>query len=90
MSDTVLCEIDGGIATLTLNRPDKLNAINYEMADRLLERLDEIELDPRVGAVILTGNYLNIRYERKRIALAGAAPVLDPAASVNGVDHPPR
>lgn len=55
MSDTVLCEIDGGIATLTLNRPDKLNAINYEMADRLLERLEEIELDPRVGAVILTG-----------------------------------
>ena len=50
-------------------------------------------LDPFVfigGAVILTGNYLNIRYERKRIALAGAAPVLDPAASVNGVDHPPR
>lgn len=55
MSDTVLCDIDGGIATLTLNRPDKLNAINYEMADRLLERLEEIELDTRIKAVILTG-----------------------------------
>ncbi|MDF1750534.1 MAG: DMT family transporter [Alphaproteobacteria bacterium] len=50
-------------------------------------------LDPFVfigGAVILTGNYLNIRYERKRIALAGAAPVLHPEASTNSVDHPLR
>ncbi|MAO93636.1 MAG: EamA family transporter [Rhodospirillaceae bacterium] len=42
------------------------------------------------GVVILTGNYLNIRHEQKRVALAGAAPVLDPTASVDGVDHPPR
>jgi enoyl-CoA hydratase len=55
MSDPVLCEIDGGIATLTLNRPDKLNAINYAMADSLLAALDAIEADSGVGAIILTG-----------------------------------
>ncbi|MHC2488590.1 enoyl-CoA hydratase/carnithine racemase [Sinorhizobium meliloti] len=38
MSDTVLIEISAGIALLTLNRPEKLNALNYELIDRLLER----------------------------------------------------
>jgi len=51
----VLCEIADGIATLTLNRPEKLNAINYAMADALLEILDALETDERVGAIILTG-----------------------------------
>jgi enoyl-CoA hydratase len=55
MSTPVLCEIADGIATLTLNRPEKLNAINYAMADALLAVLDTIEADPGVGAVILTG-----------------------------------
>lgn len=55
MSDLVLCTAADGIATLTLNRPDKLNAINYAMADALLARLDRIETDNAVGAVILTG-----------------------------------
>ena len=55
MSDLVLVERSDGIATLILNRPDKLNAINYAMADRVLELLDTIETDASVGAVILTG-----------------------------------
>jgi enoyl-CoA hydratase/carnithine racemase len=55
MSDPVLIEIADGIALLTLNRPHKLNAINYAMADRLLGLLDTLETDDRVGAVIVTG-----------------------------------
>jgi enoyl-CoA hydratase/carnithine racemase len=55
MPNEVLCEIDDGIATVTLNRPDKLNAINYAMADALLAVLDRIETDAAVGAVIVTG-----------------------------------
>jgi enoyl-CoA hydratase len=55
MSSTVLCEIAGGIATLTLNRPDKLNAINYAMIDTLLGLLDRLEADSAVRALILTG-----------------------------------
>jgi enoyl-CoA hydratase/carnithine racemase len=51
----VLCEVADGIATLTLNRPDKLNAINYDMADTLLSLLDVIEADEAVAAVIVTG-----------------------------------
>src|SRR3954464_4701766 len=55
MPDPVLCEISEGIATLTLNRPEKLNAIDYAMADRLMALLDGIEPASEVGAVILTG-----------------------------------
>lgn len=51
----VLAEQSGAIVTLTLNRPEKLNALNYALIDRLMEALDRIETDHSVGAVILTG-----------------------------------
>lgn len=54
-ADTVLRQDDEGIALLTLNRPDKLNALNYELIDRLAARLDTIEADDNVRVVVLTG-----------------------------------
>lgn len=55
MSDTVLYEVRDNVARLTLNRPEKLNALNYELIDLLMQRLDEIERDTNVRAVVLTG-----------------------------------
>ncbi|MBP1883419.1 crotonase/enoyl-CoA hydratase family protein [Sinorhizobium mexicanum] len=55
MSDTVLFDAADGVALLTLNRPEKLNALSYELIDRLLHLLDLIEVDDTVQAVILTG-----------------------------------
>lgn len=55
MSDLVLCETRNAVAILTLNRPEKLNALNYALVDRIKERLDTIEPDPAIRAVILTG-----------------------------------
>jgi enoyl-CoA hydratase/carnithine racemase len=55
MSDPVVLAIADDIALLTLNRPHKLNALNYEMIDRLMAHLDRIEVTPEVRAVILTG-----------------------------------
>lgn len=49
------CSVSGGIATITLNRPEKLNAINYAMVDQLLAALDAIEGDAAARVVILTG-----------------------------------
>jgi enoyl-CoA hydratase len=51
----ILVERDGTILTLTLNRPDKLNAIDGAMLDALDEALGAIERDREVRAVILTG-----------------------------------
>lgn len=55
MADTVLMERRGAVALLTLNRPEKLNALNYETNDLLVRLLAEIEADPTIGAVIVTG-----------------------------------
>src|SRR5262245_5462971 len=55
MSETVLLEIRDRTAVLTLNRPQKLNALNYEMIDRLMSLLDEIEVTAELRAIILTG-----------------------------------
>ncbi|MEM9175583.1 MAG: enoyl-CoA hydratase/isomerase family protein [Myxococcota bacterium] len=51
----VLREDRDGVATLTLNRPDKLNAIDIPLMVALRERIDAITADERVRCVILTG-----------------------------------
>jgi methylglutaconyl-CoA hydratase len=51
---TVQLSIDGAIATLTLNRPDKRNAISYELIADLLAALDEVSKSPAL-VLILTG-----------------------------------
>lgn len=55
MSEVVLCEISDGIAVFTLNRPEKLNAINFAIIDTLMVLLDTIERDSEVNAIIITG-----------------------------------
>jgi enoyl-CoA hydratase/carnithine racemase len=52
---TVLLEQRDGIATVTLNRPDRLNAINRALLDDLIRTLDIVMKAPDVGVVILTG-----------------------------------
>ena len=55
MIPPVLYESRDRIGFLTLNRPQKLNALNYAAIDLLLRHLDRIEADDSIGAVILTG-----------------------------------
>lgn len=55
MTEKVLMEQRGAVALITLNRPEKLNALDYETNDRLLALLDTIEATPAIRAVILTG-----------------------------------
>lgn len=55
MSEVVLCTIEDGIAVFTLNRPEKLNALNFEVVDTLMALLDTVERDAEVNAVIVTG-----------------------------------
>jgi enoyl-CoA hydratase len=55
MSDAVLLDIKDEIALITLNRPHKLNALNYDLIDRLMAALDMIEIEPAARVVVLTG-----------------------------------
>jgi enoyl-CoA hydratase/carnithine racemase len=53
--EQVLYESEHGIATLTLHRPDNLNAFTRRMRDELLDAFDRADADDEVRAVIVTG-----------------------------------
>jgi enoyl-CoA hydratase len=55
MSETILMEREGRVALLTVNRPDKLNALNDQVRVDLLAALAEIEPDDGLGVVVITG-----------------------------------
>jgi enoyl-CoA hydratase len=46
---------DGGIAVITLNRPAVLNALNQATMDELVRALEELERDPEIRCIVLTG-----------------------------------
>lgn len=55
MSDVVLADLAEGVLTLTLNRPEALNALTVEAMGRLADRLEEAAADSAVRAVVITG-----------------------------------
>jgi enoyl-CoA hydratase/carnithine racemase len=55
VADEVLYEVDGRIATITLNRPEQRNAVSPELTGALRAALDRFEADDEVWVAILTG-----------------------------------
>src|SRR5436189_1012879 len=53
--EAILYDKTGPVATITLNRPQALNAINPQLTAELHGALDEADADPDVRAIILTG-----------------------------------
>jgi enoyl-CoA hydratase/carnithine racemase len=53
--ETLLYSLDEGIATITLNRPDRLNAFNTQMMQDMITAFDRTDADDDVRAVIVTG-----------------------------------
>jgi enoyl-CoA hydratase len=53
---TLLLDIDGAVAVITINRPKVLNALNAEVIDRLQRAVDELRGNAEVRVVILTGS----------------------------------
>jgi enoyl-CoA hydratase/carnithine racemase len=49
-------EIDGPVATITLHRPEKMNAFTRTMMDEIIDAIDETDGDDRVRAVVFTGH----------------------------------
>jgi len=52
---TILYDVEDGILTLTLNRPEKLNAFNREMLSEMLDAFDRADADDGIAAIIVTG-----------------------------------
>jgi len=52
---TLLVEKKDGVVLITLNRPEKLNAVNLEMRSEFLHLLEELEVDDEVRVVVVTG-----------------------------------
>jgi enoyl-CoA hydratase len=55
MSDVVLTAREGGLATVTVNRPEALNALNQEVLERLASTFAELAADEQCRVIILTG-----------------------------------
>jgi enoyl-CoA hydratase len=55
MSEVVLTEIEAGVMTITLNRPEAKNAVNLAMAQGIAAAMDELDQNDEIRVAILTG-----------------------------------
>lgn len=55
-TDHLLAELDSGILTLTLNRPERRNALSSQMISALMAQLDAAESDSNVRCIVVTGS----------------------------------
>ena len=75
---TVLVSLDAGVLTITLNRPEKLNALNPEMHGGLRAALERAKDEPEIRALLLTGagrGFCTGQDLAERDVSAGAAPI---------------
>lgn len=56
MSEVLLLNVEGGIATITLNRPNRMNAINESMRTQFVNTMRNLNSDTNIRAVILRGS----------------------------------
>ena len=54
--ETLLVDIQERVALITLNRPQALNALNAQLISELNQALGQLEADPRIGCIVLTGS----------------------------------
>ena len=79
-------EVADRVATLTVNRPDKLNALNDSTIAELGHAIDQIRVDDAIGGVILTGAGRAFVAGADISELSGQTPVLGKARARAGQD----
>src|SRR5436190_24396893 len=87
---SILVSLDGGVLSITLNRPDKLNAFNPEMHGLLRKALERALDEPEIRAVLLTGagrGFCAGQDLSERDVKPGAAPV-DLSVSIGSYYNP--
>ena len=92
MSDEVLYEVDGHVATLTLNRPEQRNAVSPELTAAMGAALERMEADDEVWVGILTGAGPNFcaGADLKALAAGRAAELVTEAGGFGGFVRYPR
>lgn len=53
---TILLEQRNGVGLITLNRPQVLNALNNQLIVEVNQALDQLEKDPEIGCIVITGS----------------------------------
>ena len=56
MADYILVEKSQGVAILTMNRPEQLNAMNNQLSTELHEAVTRMSADDEVGCIVITGS----------------------------------
>lgn len=81
MAEDITLEVRDGVAVLTMRAPERRNALTVGMAQAMVDACEQIDADPAVGAVIVTGEgaYFCAGGDRATLAKAGKDPS-DPAA----------
>ena len=54
--ENILVDVEAGVGIITLNRPDKLNAINHKTKQELHGAMKEMEADDAIGCIVITGS----------------------------------
>ena len=54
--ETILYDVSDNVLTITLNRPEKLNAFNTKMMREMIDAFDQADADDQVKAIIVTGS----------------------------------
>src|SRR5258705_1920333 len=67
--NTVLVEFENGIAWVTMNRPEKRNAVSPALAAEMLQVMNALEIDPRCKVMVLTaaGDAFSARMDLKEL-----------------------
>ena len=56
MADYILVEKSEGVAILTMNRPEQLNAMNNQLSTELHAAVMDMSEDPEIGCIVITGS----------------------------------
>ena len=92
MSDEVLYDVEGRVATITLNRPDQRNAVNPELAVALEQATDRFEADDDAWVAVLTGagGFFSAGADLKAIAAGRGRELATERAGFAGFVRHPR
>ena len=90
MADAVITEVDGGIAVITINRPEARNAVNGEVARGIATAVEELDGSNDIRVLILTGagGYFSAGMDLKGF-LTGDSPLAEGRGFAGIVERPP-